>query len=188
MPEQAPPPRAVTPVSPGVTPLYRAVIRAVSFRIRALGLTMGRVDELSGVQDGYCAKALHPDAPSGRQSRWETLQLIIDALYPEGLSVTLKANPVKSGKHLNRLSRQSASHVISLGRRIDVREAGRRGGLASLAVRMTKHSPEQRSAIARKAARARARNLTPQERTEIARGAAIARWRVRERANAQAMG
>jgi len=42
---------------------------------------------------------------------------------------------------------------------------------------MAKFTPEQRSRIARKAARARARNLTPQERIEIARDAANARWK-----------
>jgi hypothetical protein len=171
------------------TEFYRSVIQAIDLRIRVLGLTMARVDELSGVPDGYTAKALHPDTPSGRQSRWETLQDLIDALFPEGLSVTLKANPIRSEKHVSRLSRQSSSHVINAGRRIDVREAGRRGGLASHAVRMVKHSAEQRSAIARKAARARARNRTKQERRALARDAANARWSaVREAAQAQALG
>lgn len=68
------------------TVLYRALIDQLADRIAYLGLTMWQVDDLSGVPDGYTAKALHPDTPSGRQATWPQIQLIIDALYPDGFA------------------------------------------------------------------------------------------------------
>ena len=41
------------------------------------------MDEKSGAQSGYFAKAFNPDTPSGRIARWETLQWLIDAMYPD---------------------------------------------------------------------------------------------------------
>jgi hypothetical protein len=72
------------------TALYRAVIAEVRRQIALRGWTMWQCDERSGVQEGYTAKALHPDTPSGRQSRWETLQLLVDALFPGGLTVRIQ--------------------------------------------------------------------------------------------------
>lgn len=181
MPEQAP--------RSGVTALYLALTQALDRRIRAIGWTMERVDQVSGNADGYCAKALHPLAPSGRQAKWETFQNILDSVYPDGLQVTLKANPVTSAKHASRLSKKTlADRGGHSSRKMDIAELARQGGLASVAARQLKHTPEQRARIARKAARARARSLTPQERSEIARDAARARWdAVKQNAQAQAM-
>ena len=71
------------------TPLYLALIDQMHDRIVHLGWTMERCDERSGNQDGYTAKMLHPDTPSGRQANWQTLQNLLDALYPDGVEVLI---------------------------------------------------------------------------------------------------
>jgi hypothetical protein len=45
------------------------------------------VDDAAGLHDGFYSKLLHADRPSGRQVRWETLQLVITALFPAGLEL-----------------------------------------------------------------------------------------------------
>jgi hypothetical protein len=45
------------------------------------------VDEKSGVQDGYYAKCVYAETPSGRNANWQTLQWIVDALFPDGSGV-----------------------------------------------------------------------------------------------------
>jgi hypothetical protein len=53
----------------------------------ALGWPMWLVDERSGVQSGYYAKMLHAETSSGRNAGWNMLQLVADALYPDGCGV-----------------------------------------------------------------------------------------------------
>jgi hypothetical protein len=48
---------------------------------------MRECDDRSGLNDGYTAKLLHPDTPSGRQ----LLQYLTDALYLYGVDVYLIA-------------------------------------------------------------------------------------------------
>jgi hypothetical protein len=45
------------------------------------------VDDAAGLQDGFYSKLLHADRPSDRQVRWETLQLVITALFPAGFEL-----------------------------------------------------------------------------------------------------
>lgn len=47
-------------------------------------LPMAQVDDLAGLQDGFFPKLIFPDAPNGRQSRWETLDLVVQALFGTG--------------------------------------------------------------------------------------------------------
>lgn len=54
---------------------------------------------------------------------------------------------------------------------------GRRGGLKGGKARMALLSPEERSALARKANASRMTKLTPKQRSEAARNAVIARWK-----------
>ncbi len=42
------------------------------------------------MQDGYTAKLLHPDTPTGRQARYETLELLLRAVYPDGYVLTIR--------------------------------------------------------------------------------------------------
>jgi hypothetical protein len=52
------------------------------------------VDTRSGVQDGYYAKMLHAETASGRTAGWEVLQLVVDALYPNGCGFRFTGEPV----------------------------------------------------------------------------------------------
>lgn len=70
------------------TGTYLAIIAAVDRRIRALRWTMQECDDRAGLQDGFTAKMLHPDKPSGRQAQWATLDLLMQALWPGGFKVT----------------------------------------------------------------------------------------------------
>lgn len=73
------------------TAFYAAVTAALDRRIRVLRWTMKTCDDRSGLQDGFTAKLLHAESPGGRQCRWETLQLLVDALYPSGVKVVIQA-------------------------------------------------------------------------------------------------
>ena len=136
------------------TSFYVALVRALDRRIRTLGWTMKYCDDRSGLQDGYTAKLLHPGTPSGRQARWETLQLLIDALYPAGVKVVIQA---ADGEMLNRLSMPDERRVVrpSDARKIDILAMSRKGGLASAKARVVKLPPALRKRVARQAARAR---------------------------------
>lgn len=65
------------------TALYRQFIDCLKIRKAELGWSFWQLDEKSGAQSGYFAKAFNPDTPSGRVARWETLQWLIDAMYPD---------------------------------------------------------------------------------------------------------
>ena len=65
------------------TALYRQVIDCLKIRKAELGWSFWQCDEKSGAQSGYFAKAFNPDTPSGRMSQWQTLQWLIDAMYPK---------------------------------------------------------------------------------------------------------
>lgn len=80
-----------------VPKLYRAVVLALAGRIVQCGLTMEQCDDRSGVQDRYTAKLLHPDAAQGRVAGWETLQCLMDVLYPHGVEVVFV--PLAPGAH-----------------------------------------------------------------------------------------
>jgi hypothetical protein len=55
---------------------------------------MWKVDERSGVQDGYYAKMLYSETNSGRVAGWEMMQLVIDALWPQGIGTVFRDEPV----------------------------------------------------------------------------------------------
>lgn len=71
------------------TPLYKSIVERIRQAAFERGLTMCYLDDRAGVQDGYTAKVLHPDTPSGRTARWDTLQFILDATFPGGVDVML---------------------------------------------------------------------------------------------------
>ena len=55
---------------------------------------MAVLDDKAGLQDGYYAKMLYAETPSGRNARWETVQWVIDALWPDGIGARLIGEPV----------------------------------------------------------------------------------------------
>jgi hypothetical protein len=73
------------------TALYRAVMAEIDRRRLELDVPMWAVDDRAGTQDGYYAKPLYAETRTGRQSGWQTLQLIVDALFPGGVDVQLRA-------------------------------------------------------------------------------------------------
>jgi hypothetical protein len=74
----------------GVVPFFRAVMVELERQRLARGLSMQEVCDHSGLADYYYSKALHASTPSGRQARWDSLQDLVDALFPEGYDVVIK--------------------------------------------------------------------------------------------------
>lgn len=72
---------------------YRRFVAALEERRRELGLPMAQVDDLAGLQDGFFPKLIFPDAPNGRQSRWETVDLVVQALFGTGYRIKIEAGP-----------------------------------------------------------------------------------------------
>ncbi|MBP2294713.1 hypothetical protein [Azospirillum rugosum] len=67
-----------------VSPLYIELMQAFDARRRGLGWSMAKMDDMSGLQDGYFAKCLHAGRPSGRRAGWEMLGLMFTALWRDG--------------------------------------------------------------------------------------------------------
>ena len=71
------------------TPIYCSLLSPIRRRMVEKDFTFARLDDRSGLNDGHSAHCFAPDSPSGRQARWETLQLIIEALWPGGVVITI---------------------------------------------------------------------------------------------------
>jgi len=137
----------------------------------ARGLSMWKVDELAGTQDGYYAKALHADAPSGRQAQWKTLQWIVDALFPRGFKVVVMDAPmseVMDAPMMKAKLRHIGAQKDPKTRRELMADLGRKGRAAQ----MGKLTPQQRSRIASKAQRNRWRRIREAQRKARAAAAA----------------
>ncbi|QIB35803.1 hypothetical protein [Ancylobacter pratisalsi] len=119
-----------------VSDTYRALVAQIHARIRRLGLPMWQCDDLSGLQDGYTAKLLHPDTPSGRQSRWETLDLLMAAIFPDGYTIIIKPN---DGSRAQKLKPPSNPTVGARDRAI-LQKYGRLGGLKAAANRRARQA------------------------------------------------
>lgn len=130
------------------TAIYRSIMLEIERRRLALGMPHWQVNDAAGTQDGYFAKMMLPDTPSGRQASWETLQLVIDALFPDGFEVIIR--PTKDGAlsadDQRRKMRFATAHTNPRTQRELMRELR----LQALA-RMT---PQQRAESARKAGKA----------------------------------
>jgi hypothetical protein len=142
-----------SPTRAGVTAFYRAVVEQLHTRIRRLGLPMWRCDDLSGLQDGYTAKLLHPDTPSGRQARWETLQLLVDALFPDGYQIIIKPLDAKRAAKLQ----PETNPVVDARVRSIMSMMGRKGGLKSWEVRRAKLTAAEQKMMEQNPRRARRR-------------------------------
>lgn len=122
------------PRRPAVSDVYRALAAQLHDRIRRLGLPMWRCDDLSGVQDGYTAKMLHPDTPSGRQASWPTLDLVMTALFPDGYDIIIKP---RDGQKALKLTAPRNPTVDARDRAV-FQKYGRLGGLKAAANRRAK--------------------------------------------------
>ena len=125
------------PRRPAVSHVYRDLAAQLHDRIRRLGLPMWRCDDLSGVQDGYTAKMLHPDTPSGRQASWPTLDLMMQALYPDGYTLIIKPND--GGRALKLTAPRNPT--VDARERAIMKKMGRLGGLKAAANRRARREP-----------------------------------------------
>lgn len=148
------------------TPFYRAVMLDVERRRIELGVTMLEMDELAGTQSGYYGKCQAVDAKSGRQARWETVDLFVQVLFPDGFDLRLAPN--ENGELSAASYRRKIIHAAAI--------SGRRN------VRALMHD------LARKGGEARAQRLTPERRQEIARMAGEASGRSRAKRTMDAEG
>lgn len=131
------------------TALYRAIMLEVERRRIELGITMLDLDEIAGTQSGYYGKCQAVDAKSGRQARWETVDLFVQALFPAGMRI--KIDQCDDGQ----LSAASYRRKI-----VFAAAASGKRNVRSLMLDLAKEG-----------GKARAQRLTPYERSEIARKA-----------------
>jgi hypothetical protein len=63
--------------------IYTRIIAQCERRRMDLGWSCERLDRAAGLAAGHYAKIKHADSRSGRVARWEILDLIISALWPD---------------------------------------------------------------------------------------------------------
>src|SRR4030088_1324649 len=78
---------------PAATNIYRSLMFEIERRRLALGFPMEKFSEFAGLSDRYYSKALFADEPSGRQAQWSTLEVMVQALFPHGYDLELRAKP-----------------------------------------------------------------------------------------------
>ena len=157
------------------TSIYRALMVAVEARRLELGLSMDRVNDLAGLQDGYFAKMIYPDTPSGRQAQWATVDLAMEALFGKGYDVFVVSNSeskrsavsLDKGASTNALKNRHWRHSRHFS------DLGARGGAATAKA----SSSKKRSMRARKASKAFWSTQTPAQRAEKASHASKIRWK-----------
>jgi hypothetical protein len=142
------------------TPIYRSVMLECERRRQQLGVSMDRFSEFAGLPDRAYAKMVWPDGVAGRQATWESVQRVIDALFPDGFDLMVKP---RKGPELDKLSMKFKARFgqpFRAGKAI-------REHMSELSRRAT---PEARS-------RGRKQHIERARRREIARLAANARWK-----------
>jgi hypothetical protein len=145
---------------------YRAIMMCCEGRRLEQGLSMAEVDRISGVQEGHYAKLIYPDTPSGRQGRYETVQLIIEALFGTGFLMQITPSDAENGR-------------LRTALRIDK-------GIAAnaLQIRHWRHKRHFRT-LGAAGGKARNQNLTEAERSALARKLNRKRWRAYRKAKRQ---
>ena len=145
------------------TPVYRALMLAIEAKRLDLGIAMATVDDVAGLQDGYYAKMIYPDTPSGRCAQWATVQLVIQALFGEGFAFQISGG----------------SGVMPGAARIDKGASHK-----YLEFRHWRHVDHFRK-LGKSGAKALHDSRTPAQRAVAARKAAKARWRKAKKAKRQ---
>lgn len=69
---------------------YIQIMTAIDARRIESGLSMEQMSELMGTAERSYAKMLSPDTPSGRLVGWDTIELAISVLWPEGSEIVIK--------------------------------------------------------------------------------------------------
>lgn len=137
-----------------VTSIYRAVVAEIERRRIEVGWTCLELDTAAGLSSGYWAKCVHPDEPSGRRIRWEMLEFVVGALFPDGYKLAIE------GQIGPMLSAASMRYHI---------KAATPQGTPTFRRRMRD--------LAAEGGHKRRDSLTPERRSEIAREGAQARWK-----------
>lgn len=159
---QATSPQSTSPLA--IVCSWDEMQRLFGEQLRKLNITCETVDRIAGLPSGYTGKLFGP-TPTKRLGR----QSMFDLAGALGLAIALTEDETA----LARISREKNKHNLDNRRgahwrkqamlnvlSTHVREQCRRAGKRSAAVRMTRLSPQQRSKIARRAARARWRRRT----------------------------
>src|SRR5262245_12027177 len=140
----------------GPMPLYHSLMSAIEHERHRQGLSLVMLEDKAGISEGHLAKLNHPGEGQGsRVGTWATLQLIVDALFPDG-GATIKLIP-----H----GRVPASAPIS-SFKLKILKAYHRQMLAQ---------------IAASGGIARMERLTHEQRRDLGRRGAEARWRHKRR-------
>lgn len=134
------------------TAIYRALVAEIERRRVQAGWTMLELDAAAGLQSGYWAKCVHVDKPSGRQARWDMLEFVMGALFPDGYDLALRPH---KGPLLTQFSMRYHIRNAAPPNTPTFRERMSEAGRKSAPARMEKMTPEQRKRVARKAAKAR---------------------------------
>jgi hypothetical protein len=140
------------------TPVYRAIVVELERRRIALGMSMERLSEVAGLADRAYSKMVHPEGRGGRVAQWQTLQRVVDALFPDGVDVAIK------GERGRQLTALLARYHFNVARALNGKHV--REHMSALAKRRTR---EQRIAAFQK--------IGKRKRKEIARLGGIARAR-----------
>jgi hypothetical protein len=136
-------------------PVYRAIVLELERRRIALGMSMERLSEVAGLADRAYSKMVHPEGRGGRVAQWQTLQRVVDALFPDGVDIAIKGERGRqltallaryhfnvaralTGKHIREhmsalAKRQTSTTRISARKRVPRRKRlaiARLGGLA----------------------------------------------------------
>lgn len=140
------------------TAVYRAIMQVVEGRRVELGLSMASVNDLSGVNDGYYAKMIYPDTPSGRQARWEQVQDVVEALFGQNFTINIVAD-------------ENENTRLRSAPRIDETVSGN-----ARKIRHWRHR-KHFQVLGVLGAKTRNENLTPEQRSRSARKAVNVRWK-----------
>jgi hypothetical protein len=152
------------------TPAYRALILEIERRRQFLGWTCWQLEDAAGLNDGHYSHLLQVDRPSGRQGTWKMVQLLIEAMYPEGFDLILKpkaGETLTAERHALKVKFAAADHDRK-SRRALMRALGKRGGQAR-AAKYCAMSAAERRAIVEKARKTKRANRLLREQAKAAR-------------------
>jgi hypothetical protein len=139
-----------------VPPIYYAFMGELERHRQKFGVSMWKINEGAGTQEGYYARALYADTPTGRMATWPVLQKIMDVLFPDGVEITMKPwkGCLDASKHRIAISFDHARYDFQ-ARPDWMAELSKKGASKGGRARAAKLSPRRRKAIAKRAARAR---------------------------------
>lgn len=157
------------------TAIYRMLMVEFERQRLARDLSMVQVDVLAGGQEGFYSKMIYPDTPSGRQSRWETVQEYGAALFGRDFTLSIVRgegpyNTVNSALYPARGVSTNALEIRHWRHKRHFQELGRKGGKKFFEGK----DKAERSAIMRKRAKKRWRRVRAARRQGDAHKAANA--------------